>query len=87
MRETFCGTPLYVSPELLSGNLYDEKIDMWSIGILGYEMMTGSIPFRIKSEKDLMKIVEKEIVFPKWMSPKAISFLKDLLEKDPTKRK
>ncbi len=49
MRETFCGTPLYVSPQLLSGNLYDEKIDMWSIGILGYEMMTGSIPFRIKS--------------------------------------
>ena len=47
MRETFCGTPLYVSPELLSGNSYDEKIDMWSIGILGYEMMTGSIPFRI----------------------------------------
>ena len=45
--------------------MYDEKIDLWSIGILGYEMMTGSIPFRIKSEKDLMKIVDVDIVFPK----------------------
>ena len=36
MRETFCGTPLYVSPELLSGQLYDEKVDLWAIGILGF---------------------------------------------------
>lgn len=36
MRETFCGTPLYVSPELLSGNRYDEKVDLWAIGILAY---------------------------------------------------
>ena len=42
-------------------------------------MMTGSIPFRIKSEKDLMKIVETEIMFPKWLSTRAISFLKSLL--------
>ena len=49
-------------------------------------MMTGSIPFRIKSEKDLMKIVETEIMFPKWLSRKVISFLKSLLEKDPKKR-
>jgi serine/threonine protein kinase len=49
MRETFCGTPLYVSPELLKGRLYDEKVDIWAVGILGYEMITGTIPFRIKS--------------------------------------
>ena len=49
-------------------------------------MMTGSIPFRIKSEKDLMKIVDIDIVFPNWMSSKAVAFLKSLLEKDPKKR-
>lgn len=49
LRETFCGTPLYVSPELLSGNSYDEKVDLWSIGIVGFEMLTGRIPFDIKS--------------------------------------
>ena len=75
MRETFCGTPLYVSPELLSGQLYDEKVDLWAIGILGYEMMTGSIPFSIKTEKDLAKIIESKIIFPKWMSKESLSFL------------
>ena len=49
MRETFCGTPLYVSPELLSGNCYDEKVDLWAIGVLTFEMLTGRIPFEIKS--------------------------------------
>ena len=76
MRQTFCGTPLYVSPELLSGKLYDEKVDLWAIGILGFEMITGNIPFSIKSERDLVKIIESKIVFPKWMGSEAISFLK-----------
>lgn len=87
MRQTFCGTPLYVSPELLSGKLYDEKVDQWAIGILGFEMMTGNIPFSIKSERDLVKIIETKIVFPKWMGASAVSFLKELLAKDPEHRK
>jgi aurora kinase len=36
MRGTFCGTPLYVSPELLKRKSYNNKIDVWSIGILTY---------------------------------------------------
>lgn len=87
MRQTFCGTPLYVSPELLSGQLYDEKVDLWAVGMLGFEMITGSIPFSIKSERDLVKIIESKIVFPKWMGAEAVNFLKMLLEKDPQKRK
>jgi aurora kinase len=71
----------------MSGNSYDEKIDLWAIGVLGYEMMTGRIPFDIKSEKDLSKIVTSKIIFPKNMSQNAISFLEVLLERDPNKRK
>ena len=50
-------------------------------------MMTGSIPFSIKSEADLVKIIESKIVFPKWMLKETISFLQELLEKDPRNRK
>lgn len=60
---------------------------MWAIGIMGFEMMTGSIPFSIKSEADLVKIIESKIVFPKWMLKETTSFLQELLEKDPRNRK
>jgi aurora kinase len=36
MRGTFCGTPVYVSPELLKRKNYNNKIDVWSVGILTY---------------------------------------------------
>jgi serine/threonine protein kinase len=47
LRSTFCGTPLYLSPELLKGQRYDEKVDLWAIGILAYELFIGNSPFEI----------------------------------------
>ena len=57
LRSTFCGTPLYVSPEVLKGEDYNYKIDIWAIGILTYELLVGRVPFRITAEEDLAKIV------------------------------
>ena len=57
MRETFCGTPLYVSPELLKRKNYNNKIDVWSVGILTYELLFGRVPFEITTERDFIKIV------------------------------
>lgn len=57
MRGTFCGTPLYVSPELLKRNTYNNKIDVWSIGVLTYELLFGKVPFEITTEQDFIKIV------------------------------
>ena len=59
MRETFCGTPLYVSPELLKRKNYNNKIDVWSVGILTYELLFGRVPFEIATEKDFVKIVKE----------------------------
>lgn len=39
-----CGTLAYNSPEMLLGN-YDEKIDFWSLGVMWYEMLSGTLPF------------------------------------------
>lgn len=57
MRGTFCGTPLYVSPELLKRKNYNNKIDVWSVGILTYELLFGKVPFEIQTEQDFVKIV------------------------------
>lgn len=57
LRQTFCGTPLYASPELIAGDKYNEKNDLWAIGILAYELYYGKIPFDISRGEELKKIV------------------------------
>ena len=74
MRQTFCGTPLYFSPELLKGEKYNEKVDIWAIGVLIYELIAGRAPFNLKLPTDLPNIVHNCINlrlleryhFPQW---------------------
>lgn len=49
LRDTFCGTPLYMSPEILKGEKYDSGVDNWALGILTYEVLVGRPPFKITS--------------------------------------
>lgn len=44
-RQTFCGTLDYVPPEIVTGEFYDEKADVWCLGVLCYELCTGKAPF------------------------------------------
>lgn len=57
LRQTVCGTPLYASPELIRGESYNEKNDLWAVGILAYELLYGKIPFEINKGEELFKIV------------------------------
>jgi aurora kinase len=57
MRKTASGSPLYYPPEIVKGELYDDKIDVWSIGMMTYECILGKIPFKVYSELDLSRIV------------------------------
>ena len=45
LRNTQCGTPLYTPPEIVKHQYYDSKVDIWSIGVLTYEMLYGVGPF------------------------------------------
>ena len=57
MRSTLCGTPLYLAPELVSQQEYDNAIDIWAIGVLTYEILTEKSPFHIQTFEDLSRIV------------------------------
>lgn len=57
LRDTLCGTPIYSSPEMIKKQLYDNKIDVWNVGVLTYELLYGTIPFEIRQLADLCKIV------------------------------
>jgi serine/threonine protein kinase len=53
---TKTGTPHYRSPEIYNGS-YSESTDLWSIGIIAYEMLTGKLPFRGLHDYDLIKAI------------------------------
>ena len=56
-RSTICGTPLYLSPEILMGMQYNKKIDSWAVGALTHELLTSDNPFKIKHQDELSKII------------------------------
>lgn len=46
MKTTFCGTLDYLSPEMKDRGIYDNSVDVWSIGVLTFELLTGNPPYK-----------------------------------------
>jgi serine/threonine protein kinase len=90
MTKTQCGTPLYMAPEVQFNQLYDAtKVDVWSLGIIFYEMLTGFVPFNGMSKPDLKSKLEKgNYLLPKdvLLSLEGLSFLNQCLQYDPKNR-
>ena len=73
-RQTFCGTYEYMAPEIVNDELYDYGIDIWSLGVLLYEMIHGYSPFRANNNcKDVMKEIFDNITNMKFEIHKKIS--------------
>lgn len=87
--ETLCGSPLYMAPEIMKYKRYSIKVDLWSIGIILFEMLYGRTPYRAKTHYQLLQMIDtKPIIIPKFIKISDVcrDLIHRLLQKDPAKR-
>jgi len=86
-RRTYCGTTDYLSPELLTDEKYGKEVDIWSIGVLAFELCSGRAPFYSKMDKDTRKnIKDLNFKLPSSFSKELGDFVSGILVHDPSKR-
>ena len=86
-RMTMCGTPIYLAPELVNNIGHDHRVDIWCIGVLMFELLTGQPPW-IGEDVQTLKynIARMKIKWPKQMDPDAVDLLKKTLRYNPEER-
>ena len=87
VRRTYCGTPVYLAPEMIKEIGHDEHLDIWCIGVLLFELLTGNVPFKGKDIDSLNNnILQLKIVWPKDISNTAKNLILKILKRDPGDR-
>ena len=81
------GTIEYMAPEVIMGKPYGKACDWWSLGALGFDLLTGSPPFKGNNHAKITeKILKQKLVLPYFLGPDAKDLLTRLLRKEPQKR-
>ena len=81
-RNTYCGTLDYLPPEMIvprsPGISYDEKVDLWSLGVLTYEFLVGEVPFEDNPMMTTRKIARGEMKVPAFVSAETTDLIKSV---------
>ena len=87
IRSTYCGTPVYLAPEMIKEIGHDEHLDIWCIGVLLFELLTGNVPFKGKDIQSLNNnILSLKISWPKDIDPIAKNLIFKILKPNPNER-
>ena len=86
-RTTVCGTPVYLAPEIINNTGHDEKVDIWCIGVLMFELLTGSAPFQGEDVQTVKSNISRlKIRWPKGMDRDAVDLISKILKYNPDER-
>ncbi|XP_050070094.1 aurora kinase C [Anopheles maculipalpis] len=86
-RTTLCGTLDYLSPEMVQGQPHTKTVDLWSLGVLAYELLCGKAPFLANTyEETYRKIMKVQYTVPPDVTKAAAHLISRLLVKDPASR-
>ncbi|KAJ1867095.1 serine/threonine protein kinase [Coemansia sp. RSA 989] len=84
---SFVGTAEYVSPELLKDKAADQNSDLWAVGCIAYQLLTGRPPFKGSNEyQTFQKVLKLDYTFPPNMPPHAQDLVERILVLDPEQR-
>ena len=86
-RTTVCGTPVYLAPEIINNRGHDEKVDIWCIGVLLFELLTGISPFQGNDVQTIKYNINRlNIAWQNDMDRDAVDLIRRILKYNPEER-